>query len=364
MNELERVAQMVADGRITAAEGEQLTAVLRSVQSADEELEDTRARIENLSSPADGSATASSSTPSTAPARAPLPPLEAGAAAPEAAATPRLNEPEAAATPRLDEPEAAATPRLDEPKSATPRRLDEPERAAIPHVNEPEAATTPHPKADHEPQADYAPPGTKWLRVELMAGDLDVTVDPSLSMPIATSDAGNVALEPTDDGYRLASRSGQGGLGGLLGKVRAGNFKVVLPDGYGLELAKMVGDIDLKDVPYLRGTLSAGDIDAHGLRGVDFTTLAGDVYLSLKPQPGRHQVRAKVGDIEAVLLPGSDVTVKGNVSMGDITASEPFKTERNLVSENVTGTLGTGRATLDLWVTAGSIEVRSGEEHE
>ena len=353
MNELERVAQMVADGRITAAEGEQLTAVLRSVQSADEELEDTRARIENLSSPADGSATASSSTPSTAPARAPLPPLEAGAAAPEAAATPRLNE-----------PEAAATPRLDEPKSATPRRLDEPERAAIPHVNEPEAATTPHPKADHEPQADYAPPGTKWLRVELMAGDLDVTVDPSLSMPIATSDAGNVALEPTDDGYRLASRSGQGGLGGLLGKVRAGNFKVVLPDGYGLELAKMVGDIDLKDVPYLRGTLSAGDIDAHGLRGVDFTTLAGDVYLSLKPQPGRHQVRAKVGDIEAVLLPGSDVTVKGNVSMGDITASEPFKTERNLVSENVTGTLGTGRATLDLWVTAGSIEVRSGEEHE
>jgi len=333
---------MVADGRITAAEGEQLTEVLRSVQSADDELEDTRARIESLSGPGDETAVASDSTPSPASARAPLPPLEAGAAAPEAAATPHLNEPEAAATPHLNEPEAAATP----------------------HLNEAKAATTPHPNEDREAQAGYAPPGIKWLRVELMAGDLDVTVDPSLSAPTASSDVGSVGLEATEDGYRLASRSGQGALGGFFGKVRAGNFKVVLPDGYGLELAKMVGDVDLKDVPYLRGTLSAGDMDAHGLLGVDFTTLAGDVFLSLKAQHGRHQVRAKVGDIEAVLLPGSDVTVNGNVSMGDITASEPFKTERSLVSESVSGKLGSGRATLDLWVTAGSIKVRSGGEHE
>ncbi len=316
MNEIERVAQMVADGRITAEEGDRLITVLKSVQSADEELEETRAQLEDLPQAAEAVALAATpaatpaSTPSPAPARAPLPPLEAGAAAPEA--------------------------------------------AAAPHVQ----------SENGEPQRGYAPAGTKWVRVELMAGDLEVTMDPSLSAPTASSDSGDIRLEATEYGYRLASRTGQGALGGMFGKLRAGDFKVALPSGYGVELANMVGDIELTGVPYLRGTLTAGDIDAHGLLGVDFTTLAGDVFVSLTPQSGRHCVRAKVGEIEVVLLPGSDVSVKGSVSMGDITASEPFTTERNLVSERVSGTLGTGRATLELSVTAGSITVRSGGEHE
>lgn len=334
MNEIERVAQMVADGRITAEEGDRLIAVLRSVQAADQQLEATRARLEDPE-PATGAQDGADADPTSphplpaAPPPAPLPPVGATVAAPEAA--------------------TAGSPPAQHPP------LDHASGAGA-------AASQAATGGAAQPTADYAPPGTRWVRVELVAGNLDVKVDPSLSVPTATSDSKVVALEPTDYGYRLGMASPPGVSIGFFGKFKTGDFELVLPAGYGLELAKTAGDIDLHGVPYLRGTLAAGDLDAHGLEGIDFTTLAGDVFVSLAPKRGRHRVHAKVGEIEAVLLPGSDVSVKGDVSMGDITAGAPFATERSLVSERVTGAIGAGTASLELKVTAGSIELRSGQD--
>src|SRR5690606_3246108 len=83
MDELERVAQMVADGRITAEEGDRLIAVLRSVQATSEELDETTAHLEDAV-PAEP-APPLPPLPA-APPRAPLPPLGPTAAVPEAAA--------------------------------------------------------------------------------------------------------------------------------------------------------------------------------------------------------------------------------------------------------------------------------------
>lgn len=312
MDELERVAQMVADGRITAEEGDRLIAVLRSVQATSEELDETTAHLEDAV-PAEP-APPLPPLPA-APPRAPLPPLGPTAAVPEAAA-------------------------LGSPPM--------------------QARTSGNAAADD----DFAAPGTKWVRVDLLAGNLTVNVDPTLTAPAGRSGSSDLSFEATSYGYRLVSSGPQGIFGGVLGKFRTGDFTVSLPVGFGVELAKTAGDIELRGVPYLRGTLSAGDLDAFGLKGVDFTALAGDVYVSLTLTEGRHRVDTKVGDIEAVLLPGSNATVKAEVSVGQISAEAPFKTERRTVGQRTEGAVGTGTAALDLRVMAGSIEVRSGVDDE
>lgn len=311
MDEIARVEQMVVEGLITAEEGERLKAVLRSVQEADE-LEATRA--------AEG--------------------VEAHDAGP------------ATSLPSGDPPVALMSP------------------APIPPVSPLPAATVPEPTGARPAGDASAPAGTRWVRVDVVAGDLDVHVDHGLSEPKVTSDSGEATLEPTEYGYRVALgakgdgflRNLDGMFVGLIGRGRPGDVKLTLPAGYGVDLAKTAGDVDLYGVPYLRGVLTAGDLDAHGLEGVDLTSLAGDVFVSLCSKSGRHRIVNTAGELEVVLLPGSDVTVAGDVSIGDVKAGPEFKTGRRIVSETVSGTIGAGTAKLDLKVTAGTIKLRTGTD--
>lgn len=348
MNEIERVANMVADGRITADEGDRLIAVLRSVAAGvrepDGEPDDGRVPTETtLGSAArvEVSDVPPAPRPPEAP-RAPLPPLTPVApAAPVAAAA------EAAAAEAAAAPEAAATPgsasnAATAPGSASQQGKD----GAAPRL---------------------APAGIKWLRVEMLAGDLEVAVDPRLAAPTGRSGSRDLGFEPTPEGYRLTggAKPASADLAWLgLGNVLKGDFSLRLPPGYGVELAKTAGDIELHGVEYLRGTLAAGDLDAHGLKGVDLDTLAGDVDIRIAPTAGRHRVHAKAGEVTVVLLPGSDVTVTGNVSVGDIEVEPPFETERRLVGERFEGTVGAGTAALEVKVIAGNIVIRRGGDHE
>lgn len=311
MNEIERVAQMVADGRITADEADRLIAVLRSEQVTDEPAS-AEPRPER------SSAAGSADPPATA--RAPLPPVAV------------------------------------EPSPARPTRPEAPGPVAErPEANAPgNAARAP----------GCAPAGTRWVRVDHFVGDLEVKVDPSLSAPSGTCEHGDLSFEQTADGYRVAVDGSGGTLGAWLGNIRRGPLKLVVPSGYGVELAKTAGDIELEGVPYLKGSLAAGDVEARGLLGVDLDTLAGDVSFALELTEGRHRVRAKAGEISIVLLPGSDVKVVGEAKLGSVTARPPFTATRDLMGGRLSGTLGSGRATLELNVKAGSIGVRSEERHE
>jgi len=209
------------------------------------------------------------------------------------------------------------------------------------------------------------------VRVELVAGDLDVGVDPQLTEPRAESDTGEAALERTDYGYRVSIGRGEGsflrGLEGplaglLISKGRPGDLKLTLPAGYGVDLAMTTGDVDLDGVPFLRGTLSAGDLDAHGLEGINFSSMAGDVSVSLRPTSGRHRIVNTAGELKVTLLPGSDVAVHGDVSIGEAKAGPEFQTGRRMMSGTVSGAIGAGTARLDLKVTAGSIKLKTGTD--
>jgi len=199
--------------------------------------------------------------------------------------------------------------------------------------------------------------------VVLAAGDLDVRVDPDLDAPDVRGDTEAVTLEPTEDGYRLRSDphdAGSSWVDGFLHRMRSNDLRVRVPAGFGVDLRLTAGDIDLHDVPYLRGRVTAGDIDARGLKGIDFRTSAGDLSLRLDPDPGEHWLEATAGDVNLSLAPGASVTLDGSVSIGDVSVrGEGLSSSRKGLGARAHGTVGGGEATLTVRVTTGDLDVRS-----
>lgn len=371
MDEIARVEQMVAEGLITAEEGERLKAVLRSVQEADE-LEAPRAAPEGGEGQ-DARLVTSPPSGDQAPALVPPAPMPTTPLTTPLPTTP-VTTPSTPTTPQRATPPSAAVPPApgaNAPRTAVPAEPARPS-ATDGARGDGQQARSRAPKADDQAGEASAPAGTRWVRVDVVAGDLDVHVDPGLSEPKVTSDSGEATLEATDYGYRVALgvkgegfflRNLEGPLAGLLaGRGRPGDVKLTLPAGFGIDLVMTTGDVDLHGVPYLRGSLSAGDLDAYGLEGIDLSSLAGDVSVSLRASSGRHRILNTAGELKVVLLPGSDVTVNGDVSIGEVKAGPEFTTGRRLMSGTVTGTLGAGVARLDLKVTAGSIKLRTGTD--
>lgn len=211
--------------------------------------------------------------------------------------------------------------------------------------------------------AESATGGTqrRWARIQMFAGALEVGVDPDLDAPQATSDEGTFEVTSDGDGWRIEqpARNGDGWIERLMDGMKRTRVRVRIPVGVGVDLDVKAGDVRLRDVPALRGRLMAGDLDAEGLRAVDVSLNAGDLDLRLDPEPGRHRVRMTAGDAEIRLPSGADVTVTGRVSVGDASAPPPFETRRSGIADRLSGTLGEGRARLEIELTTGDLELRT-----
>lgn len=229
-----------------------------------------------------------------------------------------------------------------------------------------ESDATAGPDTTARPDAtEHAPDVRSWARIELFACELDVAVDASLDAPLAETKDGEVVVEASDDGWRIAQRDRAEGswLERLIDGVHQGRVALRLPEGTGVELDVKAGDVELDGVPALRGRLMAGDLDARGLRAVDVAVSAGDVDLELDPSAGAHRVRLSVGDLSIRLAAHADVAVEGHVSIGDASASAPFVTRRTgMVAQLVQGTLGQGRATLRADVGTGDLTIASDQD--
>ena len=197
----------------------------------------------------------------------------------------------------------------------------------------------------------------------MLAGDLDVHVDSSLSEPIFE---GKAELTRRGDDFEIRQRprrkEGESILDNLLNWVKAGDLRVRIPAGYGLEVQSKAGDIDVRDVPYLKGKLLAGDVDAQEIGGVDLVLQAGDVDVSLHLMAGEHRLKAKAGDVDIVLLAGSSVTAKGNISAGSLHVEGPFTRQESMTGGRFEGTVGAGAARLEVDLMAGRRERESVNE--
>lgn len=303
MNETERIRKMAAEGTITDAEAERLISVLSDIDRAEAELAASGEAMEAQArqAVASGASTEGDPTSEEAPAGG-----SGGAAAAGAAAAPAADGADAA--------------------------------------------------------ANVAPEGTRWLHVSLLAGDVDVRVDPSLDDVDLGGDTDALRLEPTEDGYRLRHERearGDSWVDRFLSRLRSGDVRIRLPTGYGLDLDVTAGDVDLDGVPYLRGRLTSGDLSARGLKGVDLVTSAGDIDLDMTLTEGRHRLRATAGDVDVALAASSSVAVRGSVSIGSASVRAPgFDVERRGIGQHFEGRVGDGAASLDVHVTTGDIKVK------
>lgn len=269
----------------------------------------------------------------------------------------------------------------------------EEEMAALDARLEPEAAPSaapaPSPAAGAEaeaaearhdvlPEAPSAPEGLRWVRVSVLAGDIDIRVDPELREPQVESAHGNVSVSREGDGFLIAAakreaaeraprREGVDGfldgisdfVGGLLGRI-GGDLDIRVPQGFGVVIDSKSGDVDIEGVPFVKAKLLAGDLDLRNVGGVDLSMSAGDVDATLLLTRGEHRIKVSAGDVDVKLLPGSSVTVSGSVSMGDVEAGSPLQAGRTGMGGRLSGQLGAGAAKLELSLSAGDLEVRGG----
>lgn len=283
MNDIERVKQMVDEGRITSAEGDRLIGILTEVEAGDAALQAAAQAAVSQVEPT-----------SQVEAQAPLPPAASTLASPL--------------------PDDAAS----------------------------------------------VPDAVRWVRIEMLAGDLGVSVDDSISEPVANSDpGGELEVAATQDGFRVRMQPKDGGfLDRMLGGFRSGRVDLRIPVGYGADIAATAGNIDLEGVPYLRGKLTAGDLDAVGLQGIDFTTMAGDVDVSVALTAGVHRIAATAGDVTIKFQSGCNVQVNGSVSIGDIDSQLPgLEASRQGLGQRFSATLGAGEAALDVRLATGRLNL-------
>ena len=205
---------------------------------------------------------------------------------------------------------------------------------------------------------------TRWVVIDLLAGDVDVRVDPEIDRPELAEAGEGVALEEADDGWRIrqVGRGADGWLDRLIdGVTRHVRLRLAVPSGCGVRLAMKAGDVDLHDVPAVAGTLLAGDVEVRGARAVDLEVRAGDVDVELDPAPGLHRLFLTVGDADLRLPTNSDVAVHARVSIGDARADPPLRADGGGIGGTIEGTIGSGEgARVEIGVKTGDLSVKVG----
>jgi hypothetical protein len=204
-----------------------------------------------------------------------------------------------------------------------------------------------------------------WVVVDTFVGDLVIKADAAISEPVVDNHD-DVTFVQEGENYRLNFPSDFGELQGFLdnfiSRVRRANLTIRVPENYGVDLHLKAGDVTLLNVPYLKGVVMAGDVEASNLRAIDFTMRAGDFDASLLLTDGVHAVTSSAGDLSITLLPGSSVTIDGDVNIGDASYPKSFSRKKRMVGQAFHGQIGDGEARLNINLSAGDISVRSGED--
>ncbi len=205
--------------------------------------------------------------------------------------------------------------------------------------------------------------GVRWLVTEMLAADLLVEPQPGLDAPRLRRQVEDATLEPHGDGWRLRYRNELSSWS-IFGNHRGipARIEVDIPVGMGVELDVKAGDVEIRGVSHVRGRMLAGDLAIDGASYVDVDKKAGDFEARIRPTSGKQRLVAKAGDLDVVLLPGSDVRVSADVKVGDLSVKGPgLQGERNShgIGQRYSGTLGAGAAELELRLAAGSMTLRT-----
>lgn len=309
--DIERIHALRDQGRLTAEEAERLIGVLRG-DAADGDLAD--------GDPADGD------------------PVGSVAGAEDGAANTAPERPAAPPT-----PPTPSTPPTTPPVALTPA---EPKTLAP-------STSAPQPADDL---------GVVWLITEMLAADLVVEAVPGLAEPRLRKSAEDATLADEGGRWRLRYRSEWSNWTFFGTRGSPERIEVEVPEGMGVQLDVKAGDVVVRGVSHVRGRMLAGDLEIDGASFVDVDKKAGDFKARIRPTGGRQRLVANAGDLDVVLLPGSDVTITADVKVGDLRVKgEGLMGERDAhgIGHRYHGTLGAGTAQLELRLSAGSLTLKT-----
>lgn len=197
--------------------------------------------------------------------------------------------------------------------------------------------------------ADRPPEGLRWVRVRLMAGQLEARLDPGLERPVVE---GSAEVRPLGEDLEVVPNWSAGGfLHGLLG--RTDTLELRLPPGWGLEVDGKAGQIEAEGIAFLRGRVAVGNVELRAVEGLDLEVTAGNIEGSLLLRDGTHRLRVSMGNAELDLLPGSSVRLNPSVSTGN-QEIRGFDYGFSGVRQ-----LGDGQASLEVALRMGNLEVRA-----
>ena len=194
-----------------------------------------------------------------------------------------------------------------------------------------------------------------WVEVDMSAGSLNVSVDPSLTEPtFSTKGHGKGSLERDGEGWHARFKGeSESWLGG-----ETFTITLHLPKGCGVGLNGRAGTVSLNNVPSLKGEMRAGTLRARGLGGLDLEMRAGTFEAALLLTEGDHRLDMRAGTATLTLLSGSSVKVTGDGTAGSLGLPATFTRNDRVAGASFTGVLGSGAATLALQQKAGTLKVR------
>jgi hypothetical protein len=204
--------------------------------------------------------------------------------------------------------------------------------------------------------------GVSWLVTEMLAADLVVEAKPGIAAPSLRKPVEDATLEREGDGWRLRYRTEWSNWSIFGGRSGPDRIEVDVPEGMGVELDVKAGDVSVRGVAHVRGRMLAGDLVIDGASFVDVDKKAGDFEARIRPTVGKQRLVAKAGDLDVVLLPGSDVRISASVKVGDLRIrGEGFEGSREShgIGHRQSLTLGAGTAELELRLSAGSLTLKS-----
>lgn len=216
-----------------------------------------------------------------------------------------------------------------------------------------------------------------WVSIDMLFGDIDISVDESLTEPVADNNRGSFVKEGNvyrlKQGHAKKRKTQTDSLEDIAKNVgdivsgffsKTGDLSVRIPKGFAVEVSSKAGDVDVDGAAYLDAELLAGDLDASNIGGIRANMAAGDIDVSLKVTEGKNLIKLSAGDVDVAILPGSSVEIEGSVSMGDFRLRAPAHIEETLEIEDrmmggsFTAKVAEGDALLIIEVSAGDLDVK------
>ncbi len=201
-----------------------------------------------------------------------------------------------------------------------------------------------------------------WARIQVRAGNLEITQDPALNQPRVE---GAATIQAVPDGVRVTDRAKAREAGGILrwiGALKDRKVHLYLPPGWGVVLEEVTGNVEADRLPYLKGSLRTGNLEVDELGGLELNVQTGNVELGLCLTEGRHRLELGTGNAELALLPGSSVVLEGTVGLGRLEAGGAFEPQGRGMGQSVSGRVGEGKAVFKAHVRMGNLELEVCDE--